>query len=109
MTNKRSFWLTLSLINLSIVALLGFTLRSKILFPLEFIDFRSVESAHSHFAFAGWAGLSLITLLIYDILPEEFNRRNIYQWILAGIEISSLGMAFLFPFLGYTEITIFFS
>lgn len=107
--NRRSFWLTLGLINLSIVAFLGFILRSKILFPLDFIDFRSTLSAHSHFAFAGWAGLSLLTLLIYDILPEVSNKKKIYQWVLALIEISSLGMAFLFPFLGYTGITIFFS
>ncbi len=109
MKNKRSFWLSLSVINLSIVALLGFTLRSKILFPLKFIDFRSVESAHSHFAFAGWVGLALLTLFIYDILPEAFSSKKIFQWLLAAIEISSLGMAFLFPFLGYTAITIFFS
>lgn len=107
--NRRSFWLTLGLINLSIVAFLGFVLRSKILFPLEFIDFRSTLSAHSHFAFAGWAGLSLLALLIYDILPEVSSKKKIYQWVLAAIEISSLGMAFLFPFLGYTGITIFFS
>lgn len=107
--NRRSFWLTLSLVNLCIVAFLGFTLRSKILFPLRSIDFRSVESAHSHFAFAGWAGLSLMTLFIYDILPQQFHQKKIYQWILAAVEISSLGMAFLFPFLGYTGITIFFS
>jgi hypothetical protein len=107
--NRRSFWLTLAVINLSIVAFLGFILRSKILFPLDFIDFRSTLSAHSHFAFAGWAGLSLLTLLIYDILPEVSNKKKIYQWVLALIEISSLGMAFLFPFLGYTGITIFFS
>jgi len=107
--NRRSFWLTLSLINLCIVAFLGFTLRSKILFPLRSIDFRSVESAHSHFAFAGWAGLSLITLFIYDLLPQSLHQKKIYQWILGAIEVSSLGMAFLFPFLGYTGITIFFS
>jgi hypothetical protein len=106
---RRSFWLTLALINLSIVAFLGFILRSKILFPLDFIDFRSTLSAHSHFAFAGWAGLSLLTLLIYDILPDTSNKKKIYQWVLSIIEISSLGMALLFPFFGYTGITIFFS
>lgn len=107
--NKRSFWLTLSLINLFIVALFGFTLRSKILFPLNFIDFRSVESAHSHFAFAGWVGLSLITLLIYDVLPSDRSQKRIYQWILAGIEVSSIGMAATFPFFGYVGASIFFS
>jgi len=107
--NRRSFWLTLALINLSIVALLGFTLRSKILFPLPFLDYSSVLSAHSHVAFAGWAGLALITMLIYDVLPEPFSRRKIYQWVLSLIETSGLGMAFFFPFFGYNHLTIAFS
>ena len=37
------------------------------------------------------------------------RRKKIYQWILAGIEISSLGMAFTFPFYGYNAVSIFFS
>lgn len=109
MKDKRSFWLSLCLINLSIVALLGFTLRSKILFSLPFIDYRNVLSAHSHFAFSGWVGLSLITLLIYDLLPEALNQKKIYRWILIGIEVSSLGMAILFPIWGYNTLTIIFS
>lgn len=109
MINRRSFWLTLALINLSIVAFLGFALRSKILFPLHFLDYSALLSAHSHFAFAGWAGLCFITLLIYDILPEPFCRKKIYQWILTLIEISSLGMAFTFPFFGYNPLTIVLS
>lgn len=107
--NKKSFWLRLSLINLCIVALLGFTLRSKILFSLPFIDYRNLLSAHSHFAFGGWVGLCLITLLIYNILPESFSQKKVYQYILAGIEISSLGMAIFFPFLGYGALSIIFS
>src|SRR5437868_12972358 len=95
---SRSFWVNLSLLNLCIVALLGFVLRSKILFPLNFIDYRNVLSAHSHFAFSGWAGLSLIILLIYQILPSELASRKVYQWILSGLEVSSLGMVFIFPF-----------
>ncbi|HSV09974.1 MAG TPA: hypothetical protein VLI68_04345 [Hanamia sp.] len=91
------------------MALLGFTLRSKILFPLHFLDYSGLLSAHSHFAFAGWAGLSLITLFIYDILPEELWQRKIYQWALTAIEVSALGMAFLFPFFGYNFATIAFS
>lgn len=109
MINKRSFWLTLALINLCIVAFLGFTLRSKILFPLPFIDYSSLLSAHSHFAFGGWVGLALMTLLIYDVLPPSASQRKIYQWILWGIETSSLGMAFFFPFMGYNQLTILVS
>jgi hypothetical protein len=109
MIKKRNFWISLSLVNLCLVALLGFSLRSKILFPIHFIDYRNFLSAHSHFAFAGWAGLALIALLIYDLLPEHLAQKKIYQWILAGIEISSLGMAFTFPFFGYNNLSIFFS
>jgi hypothetical protein len=68
-----------------------------------------VLSAHSHFAFGGWAGLALMTLLIYDILPESLSVKKTYQWVLAGIEVSSLGMAFTFPFWGYNAASIFFS
>lgn len=107
--HKRSLWLSLGLVNLCIVALLGFALRSKILFPLHFLDYSGLLSAHSHFAFAGWAGLMLITMLVYDVLPENFSRKKIYQWILAAIGISGLGMAFLFPFFGYNGVTIAFS
>lgn len=105
-SNRRSFWLTLALANLSIVALLGFSLRSKILFPLPFLDYSGLLSAHSHFAFAGWVGLALITMFIYDLLPETLSKRKIYQWVLASIELSGLGMAFLFPFFGYNPLTI---
>jgi len=106
---KKGLWLSISLFNLSIVAFLGFALRSKILFPLHFLDYSGLLSAHSHFAFAGWAGLSFVTLFIYDLLPKERYQRKIYQWILIAIEISALGMAFLFPFFGYNFVTITFS
>lgn len=109
MKDKRSFWLSVCLVNLSIVALLGFTLRSKILFSLPIIDYRNFLSAHSHFAFSGWVGLSLITLLIYDLLPKDLNQKKIYQLILIGIEVSSLGMAISFPIHGYTTLSIVFS
>jgi hypothetical protein len=107
--NKKSFWLTLALINLCLVAFLGFSLRSKILFPLPFLDYSGLLSAHSHFAFAGWAGLAFLTFFVYDILPETFSKKKIYQWILASIEISGLGMAIFFPFFGYNFLTIAFS
>lgn len=107
--NKRSLWLTLALVNLCIVAFLGFSLRSKILFRLPFLDYSGLLSAHSHFAFAGWAGLSFLTLFIYDILPVNFSQKKIYQWVLVCVEISGLGMAFGFPFFGYNILTIVLS
>ncbi|HET7896420.1 MAG TPA: hypothetical protein VFL47_02085 [Flavisolibacter sp.] len=108
-TKKKRLWIGLSLFNLSIVALFGFILRSKILFPLEWVDYRSLLSAHSHFAFGGWVGLCLLTLLVYDVLPATLSQKPFYQWMLAGIDVSSLGMALFFPFEGYGTIAIFFS
>lgn len=105
----RSLWITVCLFNLSIVALLGFGLRSKIVFSLPEIDYKNLLSAHSHFAFSGWAGLSLFTLMIYDLLPSEFSAKKIYNIILAGVQVSSLGMLCSFPFYGYNIISIFFS
>lgn len=107
--SRKSFWLSLALVNLCIVAFLGFTLRSKILFPLHFLDYSGLLEAHGHFAFAGWVGLSLITLFIYDVLPQELSQKKIYQWILAANEIGALGMVFTFPFGGYNGIGSVFS
>ena len=108
-TNKRNFWLSLCVFNLFIVAVLGFLLRSKILFPIPFLDYRNLLSSHSYFAFSGWAGLALITLMIFDILPQQFQQRKLYLWVLAGIELSSLGMGVFYPFFGYNFITLVFS
>ena len=107
--SRKHFWLLLSLCNLAIVALFGLVLRSKILFPIYFLDYRQFLSAHSHFAFAGWVGLSLITLLIFNLLPEAVASKKIYTWILIGTEVSSLGMALFFPIFGYNAVSIFFS
>lgn len=97
------------MVNLSVVALFGLLMRSKIVFSLPFLDYRNLLSAHSHFAFAGWVGLSLIAFLIFDFLPAHKAQNKTYRAILWGIQISSVGMALSFPFVGYTAVSIFFS
>jgi len=109
MIKEKRFWIGLSLVNLVLVALFGLLMRSKMLFSIPIIDYRNILSAHSHFAFAGWVGLGLIALLVYDVLPIEQSQRKFYQIILWGIEISSVGMALSFPFFGYNFFSIFFS
>lgn len=109
MRNNKRLWIGLCLTNLCLVAFWGFVLRSKILFPIPFVDYRNVISAHSHFAFAGWVGLCLVTLLIYNLLPQQLSQKKFYQFILIGTEISSLGMVAFFPFEGYSATSIFFS
>jgi len=103
---RKNLWITLSLVNLCIVALFGVTLRTKFVFYLPFLDYRNFESAHSHFAFGGWVTLILMVLFIDNLLKEDQKQKKIYQWILWGIEINALGMVISFPFKGYAFFSI---
>jgi hypothetical protein len=107
--NRKKLWITFSLINLMIVAFLGFLLRSKILFPLDFINYGHLINTHSHFAFGGWVTLAFFTLFTYTLLPPPVQNRNWYQWMLWGVELTSMGMLFSFSFQGYGVISIIFS
>ncbi|WP_217606569.1 hypothetical protein [Chitinophaga sp. GbtcB8] len=109
MLKRERSWLTIALINLSVVALLGLLLRSKILFPIPAINFGYLLHAHSHFAFTGWITLCLLTLMTYRILPEKYNSQPRYKWLLAGILLSAVGMLLSFPFQGYAFFSILFS
>lgn len=109
MASDKNKWLTVSVINLSIVALLGVTLRSKILFPIPGIDFKNFLQAHSHFAFGGWISLCLLTLLTYEVLPGHLNQNPIYKWLLTAILLCACGMLLSFPFEGYAFLSIVFS
>lgn len=108
MNNKR-FWITTSIVNLGIVALLGFSLRSKILFPLSFINYGYLIDAHSHFAFGGWVTLAFLNLFTHALLPPLYQRRSWYQWMQWGLLITSVGMLLSFPFEGYGFIALVFS
>jgi hypothetical protein len=101
MNKSKQLWTTVALLNLCIVALLGVTLRSKILFPLHGIEFNNILHAHSHFAFAGWITLSLITLMVYEIVPEEFNTKRSYNNYLVGFLVTAAGMLVTFLYQGY--------
>src|SRR4029079_32715 len=103
------FWITLSLVNLCIVALLGMTLRTKMLFPIIIIDYKNFLSAHSHCAFGRCLTLALMILFVDNLLSGDPKQKKIYQWILWGIDITSLGMLITFPFQGYALFSIIFS
>jgi len=106
---RKKFWVTLSLLNLCIVALLGFVLRSKFLFPIPYIDYKNMLNAHSHFAFGGWLTLILMILFVDSLLNEIQKQKNIYQFMLGGIALTSYGMLFTFSFQGYALFSIIFS
>ena len=88
---NTTLWASTSLFNFCIVGLLGFILRSKILFDLPWINYLNLLDAHSHFAFGGWITLGLLMLLVRELLPELYRNKNIYQWILGSIFLSSAG------------------
>jgi len=57
---SKSFWISLSVLNLCIVALLGVILRSKILFNLPGLDYNHLLKVHSNFAFGGWVRIRIV-------------------------------------------------
>jgi len=109
MSKEKNKWISIALINLSIVAMLGVILRSKILFSIPAIDFKYILHAHSHFAFGGWITLCMLTLMTYELLPEEDSHKLIYRVLLLGILIAAAGMLLSFPFQGYAFFSILFS
>ena len=99
-SNKLYRWIDLSLLNLCLVALIGLVLRSKIVFPLPFINYNYLLEAHAHFSFGGWATLILLVLVVHELLPESISGRPIYQWFLGAVAILSWGMLFSFTIWG---------
>lgn len=103
-------WLTIALINLSVLALLGVALRYKIAFSLPFIDQRNLLHSHSHFAFSGWVSTALMTLLVYYMEKrKQKNNSRRYSWILLANQVCSYGMLLSFLVQGYAFFSILFS
>lgn len=95
---NKSLWINISIINLCIVALLGFILRSKILFSIPWINYLNLLDTHSHFAFAGWVTLALLVLMVDELLPESLSNKPVYNWLFGGIVFCSFGILFIKPF-----------
>jgi len=106
---QLELWIRIALVNLVIVALLGLTLRGKMVFSMPFLDFKYILHAHSHFAFGGWITLALLALMTYRLLPVRLYEKPVYKWLLAGILVNAYGMLFSFPFQGYAFYSILFS
>lgn len=103
-------WLTISFLNLLLVAFLGFVLRYKIAFYLPFIEQKHVLHSHSHFAFSGWITQTLMVLLVYFLsLKNGENIIKKYRWLLYANLITSYGMLVCFIIQGYAFFSISFS
>ena len=101
------FWLKISLLNLCIVAILGVLMRYKIGFEFPYFDQKHLQHAHSHFAFAGWLGHTLMVLMVYFIETKitDFHGNKYKKIIIANL-ICSYGMLISFIIEGYGLVSI---
>ena len=110
MNNSLRKWLTVSFLNLLIVAILGVLMRYKIEFALPFVDQKYVLHSHSHFAFSGWITQTLMVLLVYYLSLKNgepvFKK---YRWLLYANLITAYGMLVSFIIQGYALFSISFS
>ena len=83
-------------------------MRSKIIFDLPWIDYNRLVDTHGHFAFAGWATMVLLTLMVYE-LPGELYAKKIYQILLFGVFICSWATLFTSPFEKFKTISEYIS
>lgn len=110
MTKFLSGWLTVSFLNLMLVASLGFVLRYKIEFFLPFVDQKYILHSHSHFAFSGWVTQTFMVLLVYYLsLKIGWKIIENYRWLLYANLISAYGMMVCFIVQGYGAFSITFS
>lgn len=103
-------WLSISFLNLLLVALLGFILRYKIAFYLPFLNQKFVLHSHSHFAFTGWISQTLMVLMVWYLsreLGDQLTKR--YHKILIINLIAAYGMFISFIVQGYGLYSISFS
>ena len=103
-------WISISLINLSIVSILGVLMRYKICYSLTFLDQKFLLHAHSYFAFSGWVSQSLMVAIFSvmkkDILPDRIKK---YHLILLLNLLCAYCMLFSFASFGHNLSSILFS
>ena len=103
-------WLSISFLNLLLVAILGVIMRYKIAFYLPFVEQKHLLHSHSHFAFSGWITQTLMVLLIHYLGckngPEVIKK---YRWLLYANCITAYGMLVSFIIQGYVFFSISFS
>ncbi len=104
---KYHAWAKWCLFNLLLVALAGFIVRSKIIFPLPLIEQKYLLHGHSHFAFSGWVSSALMTAIIALLYPDGPGKKMSGLFYLQMV--ASYGMLLTFPFMGYKLPSIFFS
>jgi hypothetical protein len=107
---NTKFWLKISLLNLCIVAVLGILMRYKIGFEFPYLDQKHLQHSHSHFAFSGWLGHTLMVLMVYFLQTKITDfKGNKYKNIIIFNLICSYGMLVSFIIQGYGLVSIILS
>jgi len=110
MALNTKFWLKISLLNLCIVAALGVLMRYKIGFEFPYLDQKHLQHSHSHFAFSGWLGHTLMVLMVYFLQTKITDfKGNKYKNIIIFNLICSYGMLVSFIIEGYGLVSIILS
>lgn len=104
-------WALFSLLNLSLVAILGLLMRLKIMLPMPYVNQKFMLHAHSHFAFSGWVSHILMVLMVAAIFSKKRDEAlpSRYQGIVWANLLTAYGMLITFAIQGYTLYSIVFS
>lgn len=105
---KKDFFVRMSLINLTVVALIGTLMRYKIGYEFPFFSQKFLLHAHSHFAFCGWVTHTLFFLLVFSLGDRIKNPKLFNNLILANL-VCAFGMLISFTLQGYGAVSITFS
>lgn len=107
---KIKKYISLSFFNLLIVAVYGVVMRYKIGFEFPYFDQKSLQEAHSHFAFAGWISQTLFVLMTAALSRKSttFSVTKYFRLLNANL-LCSYGMLVSFTIQGYGPVSIFFS
>ncbi|MGV9004506.1 hypothetical protein [Flavobacterium sp.] len=103
------FWIKFSLVNLSLVALLGLIMRYKIGFEFPLFNQKNIQHSHSHFAFSGWISHTLMVLMVAFLNAKALINFKKYNILLLINLLCSYGMLLSFFINGYTTLSIIFS
>jgi hypothetical protein len=95
-------WYKVAIFNLVILAFLGFVLRYKINFPLEFVEQKKLLHAHSHFAFSGWISFLLQLLGLHHFTNLYKAQQKTWDGFFLLSVVVNYGMIFSFAMYGYS-------
>jgi hypothetical protein len=104
----RSFY-GIALFNLFLVAAIGTLLRYKMVASLPWVNHKFFLHGHSHFAFAGWISLVLMTAITQKISSENPALDKPLRNTLRAHLVAAYGMLLTFPVGGYAPLSILFS